>query len=92
MAPEVLDGAYDETCDMWSLGVITYCLLCGYPPFNAETDQQLFRKIKSCDYEFHLPEWGSVSEEAKGFIEGLLKLNPKARMTPEIALQHPWIL
>ena len=39
MAPEVLEGAYDETCDMWSIGVITYCLLCGYPPFNADTDQ-----------------------------------------------------
>lgn len=39
MAPEVLEGAYDETCDMWSIGVITYCLLCGYPPFNAENDQ-----------------------------------------------------
>jgi len=39
MAPEVLDGAYDEACDMWSIGVITYCILCGYPPFNAENDQ-----------------------------------------------------
>lgn len=39
MAPEVIDGAYDESCDMWSIGVITYCLLCGYPPFNADTDQ-----------------------------------------------------
>ena len=83
MAPEVLDGAYDQTCDMWSLGVITYCLLCGYPPFNAESDLQLFRKIKSCDYEFHLPEWGTVSDEAKNFIEKLLQLNPKSRMTPE---------
>jgi len=38
MAPEVLDGAYNEACDMWSIGVITYCLLSGYPPFNAEND------------------------------------------------------
>ena len=38
MAPEVLNGAYDEACDMWSIGVITYCILCGYPPFNADND------------------------------------------------------
>lgn len=38
MAPDVLDGCYNQACDMWSLGVITYCILCGYPPFNAETD------------------------------------------------------
>lgn len=53
MAPEVLEGSYDETCDMWSIGVITYCMLGGYPPFNADTDAKLFRKIKLCDYEFH---------------------------------------
>lgn len=91
MAPEVLDGEYDQTCDMWSLGVITYCMLCGYPPFNAETDLQLFRKIKTCDYEFHLPEWGPVSGEAKRFIENLLQLEPSHRLTPEQALAHPWI-
>lgn len=83
MAPEVLDGAYDQTCDMWSLGVITYCLLCGYPPFNAENDLQLFMKIKNCDYEFYSPDWDTVSDSAKNFIEGLLKLDPKQRMTPE---------
>lgn len=38
MAPEVLEGSYDELCDMWSIGVITYCIIAGYPPFNAETD------------------------------------------------------
>ena len=91
MAPEVLDGNYDETCDMWSIGVITYCLLCGYPPFNAETDLQLFRKIKSCDYEFYDPEWSTVSLNAKDFINQLLQPNPKKRMTPEQALNHNWI-
>ena len=45
MAPEVIEGKYDESCDMWSIGVITYCLLAGYPPFNADTDMKLFRKI-----------------------------------------------
>ncbi len=77
---------------MWSLGVITYCLLCGYPPFNADTDQQLFRKIKNCDYEFYMPDWAEASSEAKDFIEKLLQLDPKARMTPEEALAHPWII
>jgi calcium-dependent protein kinase len=45
MAPEVIDGKYDESCDMWSVGVITYCLLAGYPPFNDVSDAKLFRKI-----------------------------------------------
>lgn len=45
MAPEVISGMYDESCDMWSIGVITYCLLGGYPPFNGKNDAELFRKI-----------------------------------------------
>ena len=57
---------------MWSLGVITYCLLCGYPPFNDDNDMKLFNKIKKCEYEFHMPEWGTVSEESKDFIRKLL--------------------
>lgn len=46
VAPEVLDGCYDYRCDNWSLGVITYTMLCGYPPFFGENHQQIFRKIK----------------------------------------------
>ena len=65
MAPEVLDGLYDKACDMWSLGVITYCLISGYPPINADTDQKLFFKIKTCDFKFFSPEWDTVSVECK---------------------------
>jgi calcium-dependent protein kinase len=68
MAPEVLEGNYNESCDMWSLGVITYCLLCGYPPFNGDNDAQLYKKIKTCDYEFHDTFWSDISDEAKNFI------------------------
>ena len=83
MAPEVLEGCYNETCDMWSIGIIAYCLLCGYPPFNAENDEKLFRKIRSCDYDFHSPDWDDISTEAIDFIQGLIQPNPKLRMTPE---------
>jgi serine/threonine protein kinase len=76
MAPEVLDGSYDETCDMWSIGVITYCLLCGYPPFNSDNDAKLFRKIKLCDFEFHEDFWSDISEDAKRFIRSLIDPNP----------------
>lgn len=57
MAPEVINGSYDKACDLWSIGVITYCLLCGYPPFNGKTDAQLFYKIKTCDYQFDEDYW-----------------------------------
>lgn len=57
MAPEVLSGAYDKSCDLWAIGVMTYCLLAGYPPFNADSDAQLFRKIELCDYQFFEDDW-----------------------------------
>ena len=77
---------------MWSIGVITYCLLAAYPPFNADNDALLFRKIKVCDYEFHEEVWKEVSEEAKAFIMRLLEPRKEARMKPLEALNHPWIL
>lgn len=61
IAPEVLKGEYDEKCDVWSCGVILYILLCGYPPFNGDTDLEIFERIKIGRFDFPSPEWDCVS-------------------------------
>jgi serine/threonine protein kinase len=76
---------------MWAIGVITYCLLVGYPPFNANSDAQLFRKIEFCDFEFIKEDWEGISEDAKKFIIALLEPNTKKRLKPIDALGHSWI-
>jgi hypothetical protein len=76
---------------MWSLGVITYCLLAGYPPFPGPDLKLLFRQILAADYQFHEEFWHEVSSEAKDFISKLLVLDPTARMTADQAMAHPWI-
>ena len=94
MAPEVIKGSYDEMCDMWSIGVITFAILGGYPPFNIgreQPDSQLYNKILTCDYEFDEEIWEDVSEEAKDFIQKLLEPNREKRMKPEEAIKHKWI-
>lgn len=71
MAPEVIKGSYDASCDMWSIGVIAFSLLGGYPPFNVgrnEPDSKLYNKILTCDYDFEDEVWENVSDEAKDFI------------------------
>lgn len=52
VSPEVLEGKYDKRCDLWAMGVITFILLAGYPPFNGDTTAEVFKKIKTCDYDF----------------------------------------
>uniref|UniRef100_A0A7S3PFJ7 non-specific serine/threonine protein kinase n=1 Tax=Aplanochytrium stocchinoi TaxID=215587 RepID=A0A7S3PFJ7_9STRA len=92
VAPEILRGRkYRTSPDMWSLGVITYILLCGYPPFFDTDQEALSKKIIKGKYKFRQEDWQNISEDAKDFIRGLLKRDPEARMTAEDVLEHPWI-
>ncbi|KAM4588826.1 MAP kinase-activated protein kinase 2 [Odontesthes bonariensis] len=96
VAPEVLGPEkYDKSCDMWSLGVIMYILLCGYPPFYSNhglaISPGMKRRIRMGQYEFPNPEWSDVSEEAKQLIRTLLKTEPTQRMTITEFMNHPWI-
>ena len=82
---------YGKEVDMWSVGVIVYILLCGFPPFYADNDAQLFQQIKAGKYEFLRPYWDPVSPMAKEFVAKLLVVDPKRRLTADQALQHPWL-
>jgi len=92
VAPEILEGVpYDTKADMWSLGVIMYILLGGYPPFIESNQKELFRKIRKGQYEFHEEYWSPVSNEAKDLISKLLTVDPSQRLSSEGALNNSWI-
>jgi len=90
IAPEVLNEIYDEKCDIWSAGVIFYILLCGYPPFNGETDKEIMKAVKKGEFDFPPEEWEVVSNEAKDLIKKMLTYEPKKRPTALEVLQHVW--
>jgi len=114
MAPEIVeafiedneeDMMYDKRCDLWSLGVMAYILLCGYPPFSGacgakcgwseggaceSCQMNLFSNIQQGYYEFHPKEWGHVSMEAKDLINKLLVKDAKKRLSAKEVLTHAW--
>ncbi|XP_061120116.1 calcium/calmodulin-dependent protein kinase type 1D-like [Syngnathus typhle] len=93
VAPEVLaQKPYSKAVDCWSIGVITYILLCGYPPFYEESETRLFSKIIKAQYEFDSPFWDDISESAKDFIRNMMEKNPLKRYNTDQALRHPWII
>lgn len=89
---------YDKSCDMWSLGVIIYILLCGYPPFYSEhpssrrtIDKTMRRKIMNASYTFPSEEWLRVSDSAKDIVKRLLCVDPFERMQVSDLINHPWL-
>jgi serine/threonine protein kinase len=72
--------------------VITYFLLCGYTPFDRDSNLEEMQAILAADYSFTpLEYWRGVSQEARDFINRCLTINPQSRMTAHEALQHPWV-
>ena len=90
IAPEVLNEVYDEKCDIWSAGVIFYILLCGYPPFNGETDKEIMACVKEGKFDFPPEEWDVVSKDAKNLIMKMLTYDPKKRLSAMEVLKDPW--
>nr|XP_022335376.1 MAP kinase-activated protein kinase 5-like [Crassostrea virginica] len=87
---------YDKSCDMWSIGVILYIMLCGYPPFYSETPSrnitsEMKRKILSGKYEFPEEDWKFISEAAKDVVRRLLHVDPSRRMDVQELMSHPWL-
>ncbi|CAG0886420.1 unnamed protein product [Darwinula stevensoni] len=92
VAPEVLaQKPYGKAVDVWSIGVIAYILLCGYPPFYDENDANLFAQILKGEFEFDSPYWDDISDSAKDFIRGLMCVDVEKRFSCKSALSHPWI-
>lgn len=92
IAPEVLNEKYDKSCDLWSLGVTAFVMLCGYPPFQGRSNREVCLNVKRGKYSFNSRHWQGISKEAQDFVRRLLQVNVKKRMSVEKALKHPWIV
>ncbi|KAH9258685.1 hypothetical protein BASA81_003187 [Batrachochytrium salamandrivorans] len=92
VAPEIITGKlYGKPVDVWSMGVIMFILLCGYPPFYHKNQAQLFRLIREAKFEFESPYWDNISGTAKDLIKRCLTVDHTKRITMSQVLQHEWI-
>jgi calcium-dependent protein kinase len=90
VSPEVLRSDYDSQCDLWSLGVIVFMLLAGYPPFEG-AQEEVLEKIRMGRYKMKENRWDRISSLGKDFVTKLLIVDPQERLTAGQALAHPWI-
>uniref|UniRef100_A0A673XUR5 Serine/threonine-protein kinase DCLK2 n=1 Tax=Salmo trutta TaxID=8032 RepID=A0A673XUR5_SALTR len=93
VAPEIIaETGYGLKVDIWAAGVITYILLCGYPPFSGSEDQEiLLDQILTGQLDFPSPSWDNVSVTAKELITGMLQVKVEQRYTALLVLDHPWV-
>ena len=93
MAPEIFKKTgHGKPVDLWAIGVITYFLLCGYTPFDRDSDFEEMQAILKADYSFTPIEyWRGVSSHGKDFIQRCLTVDPYRRITAHDALQHPFV-
>jgi len=90
VAPEVLRGSYDKRCDVWSLGIILFVFLCGYPPFEGDNNKEIFKNVLKQELTFDPADWKTVSAEAKDLVTKMLCKDPEKRITADDCSQHPW--
>lgn len=92
VAPEIVRGdPYRTEVDIWSLGVVSYILLCGCPPFQEESSK-IFDQIRAGSYDFHEDHWSRISPSAVDLVSRMLVVDQKERWTAKQLLSHPWIL
>ena len=90
VAPEVLKGDYDEKCDIWSIGAMTYLMLCGDPPFTGDSNTEIFKKIMKADLKFNSYKWKNISDNARDFVKICLNKNASQRPSASEAIAHNW--
>ncbi|ONK80164.1 uncharacterized protein A4U43_C01F14570 [Asparagus officinalis] len=91
VAPEVLKRKSGPESDVWSIGVITYILLCGRRPFWDKTEDGIFKEVLRNKPDFRRKPWPSITNGAKDFVQKLLVKDPRTRLTAAQALSHPWV-
>jgi serine/threonine protein kinase len=96
-APEVLNEsqAYNMSCDIWSIGVIMYVLLCGYPPFysisGVAISPGMKQRIRQGEYTFPPGDWEHVTQTAKDLIRSMLTVDVERRIDINTFMRSPWI-
>uniref|UniRef100_A0A7S4P3Z5 Protein kinase domain-containing protein n=1 Tax=Guillardia theta TaxID=55529 RepID=A0A7S4P3Z5_GUITH len=97
VAPEIIDpkmpfgDGYGPSVDIWSLGIVLYIMLCGFPPFLHESTAVLFQLIRKGEFDFPTPYWDAVSSDAMDLVSKMLVVDAKSRLNAEQCLDHPWI-